>query len=217
MNAGPLRVFVVDDHPLVREGLIAVLELERRFMVVGQASDARTALRELAVLSVDVALVDLTLPDMGGLELIKHIRSQWPEVRVLVVSMLDDEIYAWRALKAGATGFLRKSSSPKELRTAVEEAARGEVVLRTHLAHRLLRDAAQGKPAGEPTSTLSDRELEVFELIGRGLSSRRIAEDLLLSAKTVESHKASIKAKLALSDGTELVRAAVLWVHREGP
>lgn len=210
----PARVFVVDDHPVTRAGICGVLERDPGLTVCGEAGDARSTLQDLDGAAPDVLVVDLELEDVGGIELIKHVHARRPDLPVLVFTMLHGETYAWRALKAGASGFLQKSSTPAELRRAVHSVLAGGLVLRKPLADRMLRDAATGH-ADDPHLQLTDRELEVFALVGRGLSTRRVASQLGISVRTAESHKTNIRAKLGLADSTELVRAAVLWTAQE--
>jgi DNA-binding NarL/FixJ family response regulator len=205
------RILLVDDHPLVREGLAEVLQREGHFCVCGQAEDAGPALDLVASTVPDLAIVDLALKHSNGLELIKDIRSRFPRVAVLVVSMQDEVLYAERALRAGASGYLHKG----ELAARVVEAAR--LVLRGQIF--LSQQAAAGMVARltghashsdrHPLDGLSDRELEVLELIGEGLARHQIAARLHLDVSTVETYRSRLKEKLQLSDAQELLQFAI--------
>lgn len=205
------RILIVDDHPIVRQGLRLLLESEPDFAVCGEAADTGAALLAARELSPDVAIVDLTLPGIGGIELIKSLRAGHPDLIVLVLSMHDDTLYAERALRSGAAGYVSKHDAPDTLVRAVRRVLRGERHLSERAASAVL--ASFGRPAARaersPIERLSDRELEVFRLIGDGLGTRQVAERLHLSVKTVESHRARIKDKLGLKSGLELVQRAV--------
>ena len=212
------RVFVVDDHPLVRESLMALIEDQSDLCVSGEAADSATAFNALLRDSADVVVVDLGLPGESGLELIKKIQALTPLPRILVVSMHEEATYAERALRAGALGYVMKQESTDKVITAIRTVLRGEVyvsgLLATQLAQKFVgaRKTTDFSVAGR----LSDRELEIFRLIGLGHETRRIAEELHLSMKTVQAHNASIKEKLGLANGTELIREALRWVEQRG-
>ncbi len=212
------RIFLVDDHPLMRKGLAMTLEAEPDFEVVGQADDAEQALAVFDDVAPDLAIVDVSLPGMNGLELVKHLVARDPDVRVLVVSRHDEALYAERAVRAGAKGYVSKLEADDQIVQAVRHVLRGGIYMSEELKDRMLFGAAVGrKDAMEsPLEVLSDRELEVFEMTGRGLPTREIAERLHLSVKTVESYRARIKTKLNLDSGTELMQHAVRWVEGEG-
>ena len=212
------RIFIVDDHPLMRKGLALTHGAESDFEIVGQASDAEEALDQFGDLDPDLAVVDVSLPGMNGLELIKHLLARDPDLLTLVVSRHDEALYAERAVRAGAKGYVSKLEADAQIVKAVRYILRGGIYLSEELKDRLLFGAAVGRKDAtqSPLEVLSDRELEVFEMTGRGLPTRDIAERLHLSVKTVESYRARIKTKLALESGTELMQHAVRWVEGEG-
>lgn len=212
------RILLVDDHPLMRKGLAMTIEAEADLEVVGQAADAEEALRLFDDLTPDMAVVDVSLPGMNGLELIKHLLARREELTTLVVSRHDESLYAERAIRAGAKGYVSKLQADEEIVQAIRQVLRGGIYLSDSLKDKMLFGAAAGtkSPMESPLDVLSDRELEVFEMTGRGLPTREIAERMHLSVKTVESYRARIKTKLALETGTELMQHAVRWVEGEG-
>ncbi|MEM8559503.1 MAG: response regulator transcription factor [Bacteroidota bacterium] len=211
------RLLLVDDHPLLRKGLAMTLNAEADLDVVGQAASAEEALEAFGTLDPDVALIDISLPGMSGLELLKHLLALKPDLLALVVSRHDESLYAERAVRAGAKGYVMKVEAADEIVQAVRHVLRGGIYMSEDLKDRLLFGAAVGRkaPMQSPLEVLSDRELEVFEMTGRGLPTREIAERLHLSVKTVESYRARIKTKLSLESGTELMQHAVRWVESE--
>jgi len=211
------RVFVVDDHPLVRESLVALIDRQRDLSVSGQASDSASAFAALLKDPADVAVVDLALPGESGLELIKKIQVLSPTPRILVVSMYDESSYAERALRAGALGYVMKHETSDKVIEAIRTVARGEVYVSGTLASELARKFVGGRTATRLSgvSRLSDRELEIFRMIGLGRETKRIATDLNLSMKTIQAHCSNIKEKLGLANATELIREAVRWVETE--
>ncbi|MEM9914349.1 MAG: response regulator transcription factor [Planctomycetota bacterium] len=211
------RIAVVDDHPIVRRGLIELINDVADFEVVGEASDVSTALDMLTKAQPDLALIDLSLGDGHGLELIKSIRAAELDIKMLVVSMMDEALYADRVLRAGASGYLRKEQATENIVTAMRQVLDNKIYLSPNATARVLNQVATNEgPAKSPVATLSDRELEVFELLGEGLSSREIAGRLHLSVKTVETYREKIKAKLSLKNGSELTRHAIHWAMRKG-
>lgn len=209
-----LRVLVVDDHPIVREGLRHLINDEPDLAVCGEAGTAERARELVAKEHPDVAIVDLSLGLDDGLELVRSIATQHPDVRVLVLSMHDEMLYAERALRAGARGYVMKRGAMPDLLTAVRRVAFGKTHVSAEVAERLVDRLASHGPApspADPAELLSDRERQVFELIGRGLATREIAAQLSVSVKTIESHQARIKEKLGLRTGRELIRKAVTW------
>ena len=211
------KIIIIDDHPLMRKGLSLSLDSETDLKVVGQAADAEEGLDMLERLKPDVAIVDISLPGMSGLELIKHIQAMHPDVRSLVVSRHDEALYAERAIRAGARGYVMKLEAADEIVKAVRRVLAGGIYVSEEINERLLMGLASGRDelAQSPLEVLSDRELEVFELSGRGLATREIAEKLHLSVKTVESYRARIKEKLNLKTAAELMQHAVQWVEGE--
>ena len=207
------RILLVDDHPLLRQGIAQILDAEPDLEVTGQASDAEEALSIFDSLSPDLVVTDISLPGMNGLELLKNLLTLHPELPVLVVSRHDEELYAERAVRAGARGYVSKLAAGDELVIAIRRVLRGGIHLSEDLKDRMLFGAASGvKDATQtPLEVLSDRELEVFELIGKGLTMKQIAQKLEISQKTVEAHRDGIKGKLNLKNSLEVTRRALQW------
>lgn len=212
-HANPARILIIDDHPIVRRGLAGLINEADDLTVCGEADSLTQGLTQLRELKPSLALVDLSLGDGHGLELIKQARAEGLTTRLLVVSMMDESLYADRVLRAGAEGYLRKEEATENIVTAIREVLIGKVYLSATATARVLNQVATKDGVEKtPIETLSDRELEVFELLGSGLSSREIAERLELSVKTVETYREKIKAKLSLKNGTELTRHAIHFV-----
>lgn len=205
------RVFIVDDHPIVRQGLAQLIDNEPDLTVCGQGEEAYQSLRTIKQLKPDVALVDISLKDSDGIELLKELRAQEPELPVMILSMHDESLYAERALRAGARGYVMKQEAPQVLLSAVRRVLNGEVYVSDRMSATLLqRMVGNKKPGNElPMDRLTDRELEIFRMIGSGLSVKEIAEKLFLSVKTVEAHREHIKEKLGLKSSAELLRFAI--------
>jgi DNA-binding NarL/FixJ family response regulator len=208
-----IRILVVDDHPIVRHGFTQLLSAEPGLHVCGEAGDARAALDALAGASPDVVLVDVSLGATSGIDLIRELKARLPRVAALVVSMHDELLYAERALRAGASGYVMKHEATELIVRAIRSVAAGRMYVSEAVSLRLLqRWVAGGAPAdGSPLDALSDRELQVLELMGRGLGTRAIAELLHVSVKTIESYRARLKQKMSLRSGVELVRFAIRW------
>lgn len=207
------RVLIVDDHPVVRRGLAELINDETDMEVCGEASDAPDALRQVEVKHPDVVVVDISLQAGNGIELIQQIKEHDERVKTLVSSMHDESLFAERALRAGAMGYINKQEPTERVIDAIREVLSGQVYLSARMANRLLQSVVGGETLGQdPIGTLSNRELEVFELIGQGLTTKKIAGRLHLSPKTIETHREKIKTKLNLSNSTELSRRAVQWV-----
>jgi len=213
-----IRVFIVDDHPIVREGLIQLVEREKDLTVCGEAADAPSALEALARLKPDVAVVDISLQGMSGLQLVKQIAAEHKKIAPLVLSMHDERVYAERALRAGAKGYIMKQQATRNVVSAIRQVAQGQVYLSEDLAARMMHSfvGRGAMPGTSPVETLTDRELEVFRLIGQGFKTHQISEKLFLSVKTVETYRENIKSKLNLANATELRQHAIEWVHGEG-
>ncbi|NND70158.1 MAG: response regulator transcription factor [Rhodothermales bacterium] len=211
------RILIVDDHPLMRKGLAMSLDAEPDLSVVAQVASAEEALSELDRLEPELAIVDISLPSMSGLELLKHFQALRPQMPTLVVSRHDEALYAERAIRAGARGYVMKLEAGEVIVKAVRKVLAGGIYVSEEINERLLMSLASGRqPTVEtPLQVLSDRELEVFELTGRGISTREISERLHLSIKTVESYRARIKEKLNLKSAAELMQQAVQWVESE--
>jgi DNA-binding NarL/FixJ family response regulator len=207
------RILLVDDHPLIREGLAEALGREADLVVCGEAADRQEALDMIPRAKPDLAIVDLALRNSSGLELIKDLHVRFPRVRVLVVSMYDEELHAERALRAGASGYLTKEEATSRVVQAVRKVLEGGIYLSEAAAARLAARVAgrSRQSSGESVDLLCDRELEVFGLIGQGLTTRQIAQQIHLAVPTVETYRARIKEKLKLKDAAELLQRAIRW------
>ena len=210
-------VFLVDDHPLVRQGLGQIINNETDLEVIGEAEDASKALHLIETKQPDLVIVDISLRGNNGLELIKNIKAVLPNLPILVFSMHDESVYAQRALRAGARAYVMKQESADKILLAIRRIIDGDIYVSHRVADQVLQQLVNGKTSGSesPIERLSDRELEVIQLIGKGLSTREIASNLNLSVKTIESHRAHIKEKLNLRNATELVQFSVQWVEQE--
>jgi len=210
-------VFVVDDHPIVRQGLALLINQESDLAVCGEAEEMHSALSAIQATRPDILIVDISLNGPDGLELLKHIRISAPRLPVLILSMHDESIYAERALRAGANGYIMKQEATEKVMVALRRILSGEIYVSDRIANSMLRHYVRGADGSEHSSIsdLSDRELEVFRLIGEGQGTRQIAKALHLSVKTVESYQAHIKEKLSLRSARELVQHAVEWNVRE--
>jgi DNA-binding NarL/FixJ family response regulator len=208
------RVLIVDDHPIIRQGLSELINHEDDLVVCGQAEGANQALSAIKKTRPDTVVVDISLKDRSGLELIKDIRAQHPDLAVLALSMHDESLYAERALRAGARGYVMKVEATENVVKAIRRVLSGQVYLSDRMSarmiHKLVGHEAEASDSG--IDRLSDRELEVFTMIGQGIGTRQIAEKLCLSIKTIETYRAHIKEKLDLADAAELLTYAVQWV-----
>jgi DNA-binding NarL/FixJ family response regulator len=210
------RVIIVDDHPIVRQGLGQLIEQESDLAVCAEADNVQSALEEIDRTKPDVAVVDLVLKDSSGLDLVKALRSRYPGLPVLVVSMHDEVVYAERALRSGALGYIMKEEATTQVFTALRKVLAGEVYLSERMVNRILRRLVGGNTA-VGLESLSDRELEVFQWIGLGLSVNDIATKLSVSPKTIESFRSHIKEKLGLSSANEVARFATQWFQKGSP
>lgn len=208
------RIIIIDDHPIVRKGFAQLINRETDLQVVGEAEDQSSAQPIVEDEKPDLALVDLSLKDSDGLELIKNFTVLFPELKTLVISLHDERVYAERALRAGARGYIMKSEATENVMTAIRQVLHGGIYLSGDMQARMLEQFT-GKHRSEeqqtPVDVLSDREFEVFRLIGEGLSTRSIAERLNLSIKTIETYRSHLKNKLGLDSSTELIQRAVEW------
>jgi DNA-binding NarL/FixJ family response regulator len=215
VGAGPRkhRVLVVDDHPIVRQGLALLIDQEPDLVVCGSAEEAHSALHAIATLRPDIIILDISLPGPDGMELLKTIRTLDPDLPILVLSMHAESVYAERALRAGANGYIMKQEATDNVLEALRRILRREVYVSERIANTMLQQLVAGsrKPEGPPEARLSDRELEVFRMIGMGLGTRQIADELKLSVKTVESYQAHIKEKLGLQGARDLMQRAIQW------
>jgi DNA-binding NarL/FixJ family response regulator len=210
-----VNILVVDDHPLVRDQLRAVVESEEDLTICGEAEDGQHALSVISSTNPGLAIVDLTLKGCSGLDLIKEIHLRHPKLPVLVVSMHDESLFAERALYAGARGYITKQEATKKILQAIRHVLTGEIYLSEKMGAKILTKMAGGRDARGKSSIerLTDRELQVFRLIGHGRSTRQIGDELHLDMKTIETYRARIKVKLGIKDATELLQQAILWAH----
>jgi DNA-binding NarL/FixJ family response regulator len=213
------RIVVVDDHPIVRQGLALLINREPDLVVCGEAEEAMGALHLLPSAHPDLLIVDISLNGPDGLDLLKSIRSIQPALPVLILSMHDESIYAERALRAGANGYIMKQEATEKVLVAVRRILSGEIYVSDQIANKMLKHyiTGSGTLRNSSIADLSDRELEVFRLIGEGHGTRQIAEELHISIKTVESYQAHIKEKLSLRSARELMQHAIQWAMNEKP
>jgi len=212
------RVLIVDDHPFMRRGLAQTINDQPGLEVCGEAGSVAEALRIMESTNPHLAVVDISLGDESGIELIQAIREKWPETKVLVSSMHDETLFAERALRAGALGFVNKGEPPDVFVAALQRVNSGQIYLSERMTNRMLDQVLTDKVevSRSPIEGLSNRELEVFEMIGKGMATKQIAAKLGLSPKTIETYREHIKQKLNLSNATELTRNAVQWVLEQG-
>lgn len=215
------NVLIVDDHPIVRQGIAQLINREDDMQVCCEAGDADQALEVLtqsdSCCKTDIALVDMSLPGISGIELVKILRSRFPETQILVISTHDESLYAERALRAGAKGYIMKQEATEKVLVAIRHILDGEVYLSDKMRSKMLQRIIDNRfeTPTSPVSHLSDKEIDVLRLIGKGLRTSDIALELNRSVKTVEAHRANLKEKLGLKNATELVRFAVQWVESE--
>ena len=217
-NQGPQSgIIIVDDHPVVRQGLAQLINQEADLHVCGQAEDAHEAVRAIKELAPDMVIVDISLRDTSGMDLIKDIKVRHPDLPILTLSMHDEAVYAERALRAGARGYIMKQEATERVVTAIRCVLAGNVYVSERMAAKMVSKLAGGHSPdnSSPVDCLSDRELEVYRLIGEGHGTRKIAQTLHLSVKTIETYRAHIKEKLGLKDANELFRSAIEWVNSE--
>lgn len=207
-------IFLIDDHEVVRDGFRHLLEEQGDLMVCGEAENAKKAIAKLEKLAPDLAIVDLSMPGSSGLELIKNLKARFPALKMIVLSMHDEGLYAERVLRAGAGGYVMKHAPTSELIGAVRAVLRDEIYLSASLSSQILQSlTGKRKQAVNAFDRLSDREIEVLRLVGEGYTTREVAASLGVSSKTVESHKGNMRHKLKLKTGAELIRFAIS--HRE--
>src|SRR5690554_5580398 len=211
------QIFLVDDHPLVRTGIAQLINKEPDMMICGEAEDAPDALRGLSATKPDLVTVDISLRGYNGIELIKNIKSLHPDLPILVLSMHEEGVYAQRALRAGALAYVMKQEAPDKVILAIRRILKGDIYVSEKVGVQMLHQIVNGgsNPHGSPVDRLSDRELEVTQLIGEGRTTREIASYLNVSVKTIESHRANIKEKLGLKNGPELIKFCVQWVEHQ--
>jgi DNA-binding NarL/FixJ family response regulator len=205
------RIFVVDDHPLVREGLANLINQEEDLAVCGEAEDSAGAIAGIEESQPNVALIDISLKNESGLDLVKKLEERFPLVALIVVSMHEEALYAERALRAGAKGYVMKRETSKNVLTAIRRVLAGDVYVSERVVTAMAKRMGSRKATAEPVERLSDRELEIFRLLGQGRTTSQIAEDLHLSLKTVQAYCARAKEKFGVSSLGELLRAAIRW------
>ncbi|MFI5357553.1 MAG: response regulator [Opitutales bacterium] len=218
--AGPSvrkRILLVDDHPFMRAGLAQLVERQPDLAVAGEAGNPVEAIGALALHGADLVLTDISMPGRSGVEFVKDLQALHPEIPILVLSMHDESLYAERMLRAGARGYIMKETGGENLLLAIRQVLNGQVYLSAAMSARLLASFSGATTAatGSPMGKLTDREFEVFQLVGHGRSTRDIAKQLGLSPKTVDVHRRNIKAKLELEDASALMRHAVRWVETQ--
>lgn len=209
-------IFLVDDHPMMREGVRRLVRDSDQWEICGEASNARQALEPILNLKPDLVLMDLSLPDKTGLELIKELNSKSYGLNILVFSMHDEFLYAERVMRAGAKGYLTKGAPTESLAEAIRCVLNGGLYLSREVSDHILKTLSRTASGQVGVAKLTDRELEIFELIGRCKTNAQIAEKLTISARTVDAHRSNIRAKLSLPDAPTLMREAVLWVELAG-
>ena len=211
------KVLLVDDHPILRTGLRRMIDSESDMQVCGEAEDGPKAFELCGTLTPDIAVIDISLKGSNGIELVKNLKARYPELPTLVLSMHDESLYAERALRAGSLGYIMKEEAIEQVLVAIRKVLLGEIFLSEKMKSRMIQQMAsgKGKVVSSPIEQLTDRELEVFRLIGEGHSTRQIAGQLHLSVRTVEAYREYIKGKLNLKNATELVQHAFHWVHHE--
>jgi DNA-binding NarL/FixJ family response regulator len=215
--AASKKILLVDDHPITRQGLRMLIAQQPGLAVVGESDNAAQAMELAAKLKPDIAIVDIALRSANGIELTKNLKAHSPDLMILIVSMHDEELFAERALRAGARGYLMKHEASERVIEALEKIASGELYISDRVRARMLSRLVNNR-TGEVTSpveSLSDREMEVFQLIGNGYATRQIAERLNLSVKTIDSYREHLKLKLNLDSGADLVRYAIQWVKAQ--
>lgn len=212
------KILIVDDHPIVIEGLTDLINKEADIVVCGCAKDIPQAIRAIKKLKPDVVTIDISLENASGLDLIKEIKTRYPDLPMLALSMHEESLYAQRAIRAGAKGYITKHEATKKVITAIRNVLEGRLYLSETMKDKLLYSLIGSEELDEvssPIDRLTDRELEVFSLLGQGKATRQIAEQLCLSVKTIETYRSRIKEKLNLSSGSELLRCAFQWVSKQ--
>ena len=211
------KVLIVDDHPIIRQGLAELINHEPDLIVCGHSEDAPDALGKIKETEPDMVIVDISLKETSGMDLTKDIKAQYPNLPVLALSMHDESLYAERMLRAGARGYIMKAEATENVVTAIRKILSGQIYVSDKMAAKMVRKLVGGSPdaGASAIERLSDRELEVFRMIGQGYGTRQIAERLHLSIKTIETYREHIKEKLNLADASELLQYAIQWTHSQ--
>lgn len=213
-----INILIVDDHPVFRRGIASLLATESDLQVCGEACSASTAVDAMRNLAPDVVLMDISLPGTNGIELIKMLKAEQPKLTIIIVSMYEESLYALRALRAGALGYIMKTQASDHLLTALRQVMTGDIYVSEEFKKELIFKVVQSSSTGmdSPIDVLSDRELEVLQLLGRGMGTREVADALHLSMKTIETHRSHIKEKLGFTDSSKMIRFATDWVIQKG-
>ena len=216
-NGKKTQILIVDDHPIVREGLTTIINHERDMNVCGAVEDAHQALNAVMELQPDIVIVDISLKNSNGIDLTKSIKAGHPQLLIIVLSVHDESVYAERALAAGAKAYLMKDAASENITRAIRTVLSGEIYVSNAISKKLLHTLTKSKtgPARTPIETLSDRELEIFHLIGQGHKASQIAKELHLSVKTVETYRGRLKEKLKLDSAAELLQYAIKWAKSQ--
>jgi DNA-binding NarL/FixJ family response regulator len=209
------KILIVDDHPILRKGLGMVIDQEQDLIVIGEAEDVQGALEMIDTLNPDLVIVDLALPGVDGIELIKTMKLKYRDLPALVVSMHDESLFAERALRAGARGYIMKQEAVEKVLVAIRKVLKGEIFVSDKTTTKMIETLISGDSKGmsTPLDLLSNREMTVFRMIGQGFKTSQIADKLHLSVKTIESYRSHIKEKLKLPTGTDLMKCAIQWVQ----
>ncbi len=207
------KIYLVDDHPMLRDGLGRLIGQLPEYTICGEATTAAEALEQIPKILPDLVVMDISLPDKNGLDLLKDLQALAPGIKVLVFSMHDEMVYAERTLKAGSKGYVMKGADSTLMVDAIKRILANGIYFSPRVSDHLLKNLSVGKSSGNRLQTLSDRELEVFGMIGRCFSSGQISDQLNISPKTVDAHRANIKTKLNLPDAPSLLREAILWIE----
>ncbi len=210
------RVLIVDDHPVFRTGLAGLVNLEKDLAICGEAQDASQAMRALEALKPDLVLMDLSLPGKSGLELLKDFRAMSPRTPVLMISMHDETLYAERVIRAGGKGYIMKQEGPERIIQGIRKVLSGGIFVSERISTLILDALSGAKSGASPVSTLTDREFEVYRLLGQGREPHEIANILHVSIKTVDTHRMHIRRKLSLRNATELIHHATRWAAEQG-
>jgi DNA-binding NarL/FixJ family response regulator len=211
------KIYIVDDHPVMRDGLVELISKSPELTVCGESSTAEDALERIPETAPDLVLIDLSLPGMSGMDLVSALKARRPDIRMLVLTMHDEALYAERAVREGARGYIMKHQVARDVRTAIQTVLAGDFYLSSKISKDLLEAALAAKPASsdDPEAALSDREREVFRHVGKGLGASEIARTLGINVKTVETYQARIREKLGLKDSAQVFQRASRWIHRD--
>ncbi|MDR3237615.1 MAG: response regulator transcription factor [Spirochaetia bacterium] len=209
-----IKIILVEDHPIFRRGLAQLINSTEDLQVCGETDDFMGAVNIIKETNPDLVIIDITLKNGNGIELIKDIKAQYPKIKIIVLSMHDEKVYAERALRAGANGYMMKHEAPETILKVIHHVLADNIYVSDEIAARIFNMFLDGRRDDSPVNILTDRELEIFQLIGSGLGSKQIASKLHISVKTVENHRAHIKEKLNIKSAIDLVQQAALWMQK---